>query len=273
MRIVIIGGGFLGQLLHVLWPKARVFDWRPKAPTIATRQLGPQYLWEPIPELPCRRFDVHTQVDGKDATDESIKTYKEKVGKLQDGSDWRAQFRPHMDGYDCTLPTSRVEYGKRVTHVQYDGRKLVMADGTVERYDLLISTIPLNAMLQLCGWTKDLQSFLCRPIFMHHEEATLPSDDMLVNYISYQHTDVYRQTIREGRIFTESLKPFHEIHTASVIKIQPGKIYTNDHAVRYVARLGSEGIACFGRYAVWEPDELAHETLRKVRDFKASHGV
>lgn len=282
MRVVIIGGGFIGQLLHLFWPKARVFDWRPKAPERSTRSLGPQYLWEPIPELTCRPFEVVTTVDWQEPTDERILAYKKKVGKDQDNGDWRSQFRPLMTGYDCILPEPRVEYGKRIVSVQVEQYRLIMADGSAERYDLLLSTIPLNALLQLCGRGWEAKTFVQRPIYMHcdalhlgleSEWARLMDDRMHVNYVSQPHLNLYRQTARDGWMYTESLDPFGSSMLGTVVKILPGKIYPNAHLDDHTERLTRNNIKCFGRFASWSPDELAHETIQKVRHYKESQGL
>jgi hypothetical protein len=273
MRTIILGGGFLGQLLHVFWPHARVFDWRPEAPKVSNRSLGPQYLWEPIAELTCRKFQVTTTVDGEIATDDSIRAYKRKVGKEQDGSDWRAQFQHRMRGYDCVLPPTSdmsVEWGRRITHLQLDGHRLVMADGRIEKFDLLISTVPMPSLLQMAGFSSVVHAFRSRPIYMAVGDMASSQRDMDVNYLSDNTTPIYRQTVRGDKVYTESLEP---LPGPNVVKLTPGKIYATDLSHQYCARLGAEGVACFGRYAVWNPEELAHETVRKVREFKQMVGV
>lgn len=272
MKVIVIGGGFLGHLIHHLfWPKSRVFDWRAHPPSILTRDLGPQYLWESIPELKCRNFMVHTTVDGKNATEASILAYKEKVGKSQDNSDWRAQFRPWMPGYDIDLPHVPVEYGKRVISIDVNQHTLVMLDGTPYRYDLLISTIPLPSLLQLCGISLR-HPFRFRRIYMHRAYLGLPAatDDMVVNYISAHTTHVYRQTIRDGSIFTESLEPLNVPDPNNVTSLMPGKIYAHDESESILDTLKRNGILCFGRYATWRPDELAHETLHRIREYRSA---
>lgn len=276
MKIIIIGGGFLGQLLHVFFPRARVFDWRPSAPSgLASRELGPQYLWEEIPELPCKWFDVHTTVDGCDATPDSILAYKRKVGKEHDDGDWCAQFAPHMIGWNCTMPEPRVEYNKRILQVRADRRTLSMADGSVESFDLLLSTIPLPSMLSMCGWTEHLREFKSCPIHLKYRATTFQVHDssMHVDYRSRLDSPVYRETLRNGRLFLESLQPFGYTPNASTTKILPGKIYANPFARRFTQQLSYNGIHCYGRFSTWTPDELAHETLRAVRTFKQAQGL
>jgi hypothetical protein len=269
-KVFIIGGGFLGQMIQYLfWPKARVFDWRSHAPSILSRKLGPQYLWEPIPELPCKTFMVQTTVDGKEATEASIRAYKEKVGKEQDGADWRAQFRPWMRGYECAyMPHVPVEYGQRIVALNFIDRQIRMMTGECYRYDYLISTIPLPALLTLGGYKTNVP-FQFRRIYIHRAVIGLPSADtnFHVNYISFPHSPVYRQTIRDGQIFTESLEPLPQPDTTV---FAPGKIYAHPDAENIVADLRDARVLCFGRYAAWRPDELAHETFQHIRDYQRS---
>lgn len=265
MRVIILGGGFIGQLLQaVLWPKARVFDWATTAPKTPTRLLGPQYLWMEVPELPCRRFDVYTTIDGKDASQSSMRAYKKKVEKEQDNSDWKSQFQPRMDGWECTLPINRVEYGKRAVSINYTSRLITCADGSVSGYDVLVSTIPLPTMLTLCGIRS--HEFKSRPIYLHRQaHPPNPRGDMLVNYVSYANTPIYRVTYRDGAQHTEALEPFHDIHANEVVRITPGKIYAHPATEKMVRALESVNIYPLGRFARWAPDELAHETLASAR--------
>jgi hypothetical protein len=265
-RIIIIGGGFNGQLLHTLFPEARVFDWRPAPPDPSRqpRQFGPQYLWEPIPGLAHRAFNVYTTVDGDAPNDQSILAYKRKVGKEQDDGDWRAQFWPVMPGYDVTLPPSRVEYDRRIVNIDRMRNRLSMADGSIERYDVLISTIPLYALLSLAGIPEPHSKLLFRPIYVT-TAGFLPRGvhgDMLVDYVSAPHTPVYRTTERDGQRHLESLEP---MGFPTAIKLVPGKIYPNSYVRDMLEQLFQYGIATFGRYASWHPDELAHETYRRAQ--------
>lgn len=274
-RIIIVGGGFLGQLIkHLFWPSARIFDWRAHAPSVLTRSLGPQYLWEPIPGLPCRNFMVHTTVDGKDATELSIAAYKHKVGKSQDGADWRAQFKPWMPGYDCDLPKVEVEYGKRVMRIDVNTQRLFLLDGYEQPYDWLISTIPLPSLLAMCE-IHLMHPFRFRRIYIHKAYLGLPAatDDIKVNYISAPSSYVYRQTIRDGALFTESLEPLEVPDPQNVTSLMPGKIYAHDDSEARVRQLRQRHVLCFGRYATWSPDELAHETLKNVRAYQRSAGL
>lgn len=259
MKIFIIGGGFLGQLLHTLFPTARVLDWRPSPPDPSRqpRQLGPQYLWEPITGLPSRRFDVVTHVDGRPATEDAILAYKLKVGKDQDGSDWRAQFRSRMDGYEVTLPPSRVEYGQRILHISRVRRELTLSSGAEEQFDVLISTIPMPSLLSLCGLP--CPKLPSKPIYVDVQRS-VAREQMVVNYISSPKTAVYRETYRNGELHAESLEPIG----ASDIRLTPGKIYNHEGTIEAILMLRSMHIYPYGRYATWSPDELAHETYKSA---------
>lgn len=261
MRLFIIGGGFLGQLLHTVFPKARVFDWRSKPPAVATRQIGPMYLWEPIPGMRNREYDVFTTIDGEVATETRILAYKKKVGKEQDGSDWRAQFTYQMKGYDVVLPPDRVEYGKRIEQIDRTKHSMRMQDGREERYDILISTIPLPALMTMCSYPLRPVLFTSRPIYVRTYEHSIQTDHpMMVNYISDPSRSEYRETVREGKLFAESLTHCH----TDCRRLLPGKIYETSISKSVLKDLSQTNIWCLGRYATWSPDELAHETYRNA---------
>lgn len=271
-RIIIIGGGFNGQLLHTLFPDARVFDWRPAPPDINAqpRQFGPQYLWEPLPglESACESFPVVTHVDGRMATDDSVLAYKRKVGKEQDAGDWRTQFQASMTGWSVRLPASRVEYGRRIVSIDRVSRKLSMAGGDEVPYDLLVSTIPLYALLSLAGIPRPDGDLQFKPIYVASEPWS-PVHGMYVNYISDPETPIYRVTYRDAARHRESL-----VATDTVaIKITPGKIYNHGLVPTLLSMLKAYGIFTFGRFASWHPDELAHETFRQAHKWKVEHGI
>lgn len=269
MKMVILGGGFIGQLLQaVVWPKARVLDWASLPPSTPPRLLGPQYLWHNVPELICRKFNVYTRIDNKDATPTSMRAYKVKVEKEQDNSDWRAQFAPVMDGYECLLPQNRVEYNRRAVSINYGSRRIAMADGASIPYDVLISTIALPTLLTLAGVrTVDFKS---RAIYLHRQNyPPVENGNMLVNYVSYANTDIYRVTYRGSEQHTESLSPFSEFHAREVTKITPGKIYQHEKAGEIIDAMRAVNIYPFGRFASWAPDELAHESLHAARQLQS----
>lgn len=270
MRTIIVGGGFNGQLLHTLFHRARVFDWRPAPPNLNAqpRQFGPQYLWEPISLLPCASFEVTTHVDGMPATDDAVMAYKRKVGKEQDAGDWRAQFQPSMTGWSVVLPPSRVEYGRRIISIDRVSRKLSMANGDEVPYDLLLSTIPLYALLSLAGLPEPPDKLAFKPIYVSSTDA-LRADGMYVNYISDPETPIYRQTWRDAALHRESLHATEDV----TIKITPGKIYQHPAVPAALQTLAAYGIHTFGRFASWNPDELAHETYRHANSFKVTHGI
>jgi protoporphyrinogen oxidase len=44
-----------------------------------------------------------------------------------------------------------MHYGKRVVRIDLEGKEVFLADGSTARYNLLISTLPLNKMLEMTG--------------------------------------------------------------------------------------------------------------------------
>jgi len=268
MRIVIIGGGFMGQLLQVLLPRARVLDWQSKAPAVQNRTLGAQYLWEPVPEVECRQFDVLTTIDGEDATFSKIMAYKKKVGKEQDAADWRSQFEPRMPGFEITkMPPPRVEYGMRVAGINHHSKMLYMSNRLEIRYDIVLSTVPLPFMAGLAGFQFNPQS---RPIYVQTTQAEDVGPNWYVNYNAGP-DPVYRTTHRDGLMHHEALDPVKSSED-SWRKIIPGKIYRDVTASSVRDMLAARDIYTFGRFASWEPEELAHETMRFARAAIAAGG-
>jgi hypothetical protein len=262
MRIVVIGGGFVGQMVQLIAPKARVLDWRKSAPAnhLDTR-VGPQYLWEPIPGVESESFEVTTLVDGVMPTPERIVAYKKKIGKEQDGGDWGLQFQYKMTGWHSKLPVPRVEYARQVALVNAPERFLDLQSGGRIRYDLLINTIPLNAFLQLVRPTITLNTpFRHDPIYMSIGSCLNTEKGMVLNYISDPSTSCYRVTINGTQEFRESLVPDN-----GAKRLLPGKIHPHHRSADLLVELRQFSIYNFGRYATWRPDELAHETWKDIQ--------
>lgn len=271
-RIIILGGGFLGQLLQSLLPDAEIFDWRPKAPEQQNRALGPQYLWKPLPHIPCDEILVNTFVDGEEPTPERIRAYKKKVGKEQDNSDWLAQFQPQMTGYLPHMPEARITYNRRVEFIDLDGHRLVLRQQTLP-YTFVLNTVPLYALLQMCPLLtsllhKGVTALDHRPIYMQSETMLLthPPHVMSVNYVSDPENPIYRSTYRENQRYHESLHPLPH-----AFKMEPGKIYASKYAEDLNRMLALYGVFNFGRYAAWRPEELAHQTFTYMQQWCEEH--
>ena len=132
MEIIVIGGGISGRLFQFYVPEAHILDWGkpPKKNKQLTRMYGANYLWEELPDIECKKFSVITHVDGQEATHDSIRRYKEKIGKTFDQAHWDAQFNPLMTGYDIiSLPESRIRYECRVKEIFVKDKKLMLASG------------------------------------------------------------------------------------------------------------------------------------------------
>lgn len=270
-RIVVIGGGFAGQLVQLALPDARILDWRKEAPKdhLETR-IGPQYLWAPIPGVESVSFDVITQIDGESPRPDRILAYKRKIGKERDGGDWGLQFQPTMRGWHSRLPVPRIDFNMRVQWIDVEHRCLRIADhdGLTEHsiyYDTLVSTIPLPALLDLCpmwrDWHRMTRTFQSDPIYMtvvHHMPF---ADAMILNYIADPTKTIYRMTSFQSDRYFESLSPM----SPGARRILPGKIHPNPDSERIVSQLWDEfRVKCFGRFATWSPDELAHETWQQI---------
>lgn len=278
-RVVVIGGGITGRLFQFLVPSAEVFDWGPP-PQRLTRQYGANYLWEPLEGLECRPFTVVTHVDGAAPTITSVARYKVKIGKgYETPVDlMRSQFREEMTGYDLvTVPESRVQYNCRAVEINLSGRRVIWSDGRITPYDILVSTIPLYALINLMShdllevpkdvWTK---AFQFQPIFVkvtqRPPDARYPEDVLYVNYLSDPAVDPYRLCDRFGERHYEGLTNMGVLPSKRLV---PGKIHPlPDEVVRELAPwLRTHDIHCFGRFGAWAPDELVHQTYRRMQTF------
>ena len=270
-RIVVIGGGFVGQLVQHAIPTARLLDARKIAPTdhLDTR-VGPQYLWEPIPGCKSISFPVETTVDGLPPTPESILAYKQKIGKENDGGDWGLQFQHHTTGWRSFLPKPTVEYNAKLTMTDLVGKSLGYGDWQSVEFDILVNTIPLPQFLSTCILGPTYRDpFLWDPIYMvTTEQFTHTEEAMLLNYRSGIDDPWYRDTIDGTKLFRESLT-----QQPGTKAINPGKIHTNRDSESVLAQLSVYDCFCFGRFATWRPDELAHETWKHIVEWKEVQGL
>lgn len=265
MKIVVLGGGFVGQLVQLQFPNALLLDNRKSAPQnhLETRN-GPQYLWEPIPGVHSESFPVQTSVDGADPTPESILAYKRKIGKENDGGDWGLQFRPMTTGWNSLLPIPKVIYAQDVWMVDLPGKTLGMKDGNTIGYDFLINTIPLPQFLNLLIVGPAYSStFEHIPIYMRTQGVFPSLRGMHLNYLSSPTIPFYRATLSGAYAYYESIT-----HCEDGKKISPGKLLPNKESERILTELAADDCFCFGRFATWRPDELGHETWRHIEKWK-----
>ena len=270
-HVVVIGGGYVGQLVQLAMHSVRILDWRKKPPIdhLETR-MGPQYLWEPIPGVESYSFPVMTLVDGRPPTGDAILAYKQKIGKEHDGGDWGLQFQHMMTGYHSQLPIPRIEYNRRVVSVDLANHRLLLSDDAVIDYDVLINTIPLNVFLSLCyippividPWRHDVIHMRIEPLGRN------VYDGMVLNYLSDPKDRYYRLTTWQAQAFAETLHPVPGDITRPLI---PGKIHTHRESERVLKDLSVFDTFCFGRFATWRPDELAHETWKQIMAWRGTH--
>lgn len=281
MRIVVIGGGITGRLVGLRSPSVpTILDWSapPRADRL-TRNFGTNYLWEPLDGIPCRAFSVVTCVDGQVPHEASIRQYKQKVDKELDGGDWFRQFQHRMDGYDIVhLPEVPITYNTRIQSIDLV-RRVVFTETGGYAYDHLVTTIPMFAFLKLVVWgavqpSVDpawLNGFHYSPIYVkvgpRPPDAPYPEDVMYVNYISDPDIPVYRVCDRGGERHWEGLTNMGLTPTK---KLVPGKIHLHPRARFWKDFLRTFNVACFGRYASWNADELVHETDQEIKQWAAS---
>jgi hypothetical protein len=281
MRIVVLGGGITGKLVHHRMPDAHVFETSgpPQSTRHLTRSFGTNYLWEPIPGLKCFDFPVVTHVDGLPPTTESVVRYKTKVDKAYEVEQLhlvsaliQEQFKSEQTGYDfAELPDTPIAYNARAVEINRLARRVVFSNGRVIPYDYLISTIPLYALAELItprltefddlgGRTAFKYDPILVRIVQRPPDAPYPDSTLYVNYLSDPNVVAYRYCDRYGERHYESIKPMTLMPNR---KLVPGKIHPLAVGP-LLYRMSRYGIETVGRYASWEPNELVHLTWRRI---------
>lgn len=278
VHIAVLGGGITGQLVQFHVPEAEVYDWqtamaRRRRPL--TRQWGANYLWKPLDGIECRSFPVVTTVDGSPPTLHAVSRYKDKIGKSGDVVGWERQFQHEMTGYDFVrLPDARITWEHRAVSIDRTEHVIEFADQESVRYDTLVSTVPLYALLSLLGMPEPTGRLKMKPIFFkvtaRPPDAPYPLETMYVNYISDPAIPPYRFSDRMGERHYESIVPFEG---PSSRRYAPGKIFPHPQVPEFLDVLRGYGIHTFGRYGSWNPDELIHETWDRIVEWKGDrHG-
>jgi hypothetical protein len=247
-----------------------------KMPHESSRNYGTQYLWAPLPGVSCSEFFVYTKIDGKFPTVDGAIRYKEKVGKRKDVSNPRLmeQFPPIQKAYkvESWPKTGSCLWNTRVVSVSIDDREVTLRNGdgaaeTVVEYSKLISTIPLPSLFYTLKEPATKETvFHSRPIWVVRESRSVPSESMHVNYVSDPDDEIYR-TCAWGNYFqTESLfpPPLELPSNSEVRQLVPGKIWPSPESRDYLQFLRDNEIYTVGRYGSWSPEELLHQTVKRI---------
>lgn len=290
MRIVILGGGILGQLAKLVFPEAVIFEKRPRLDSGFTpkRQIITNYSWEEIPVLEQTPFPVRVTVDEAMATEESVRRYKKKVGKESDmEGDWGIQFHYRMVAFEHKRPELPVQWGHEASCIDWEDRR-VHFDKNIRPYkpfsalyDVLISTIPMPELIKIVGgMPKEGGSFHSRPVFAHLMNTRWgPEGSVEINY----HSDPDDPCFRETRFGEQSLfesfeeSPYDTVSTfghgvctnhGGNERIKYGKIWKGHFEECCYRDLLEKRIFCVGREASWNPDELLHGSFHKLLNLK-----
>lgn len=273
--IVIIGGGMTGMIAQQHVPYSLILDWGPP-PALVERALpkqwGANYWWKPIAGMACEEFDVFTTIDNSRATPEAIHAYKTRVGKAQETYTRpgmvASQFEYQAKGYaplEFPSPTN-IRYKSHVVRIDPFRRHVCLRDGSLVKYEKLISTIPLPALRAMVDAAVlssfDTVRFQASPIYVvEKKDAFKPRASMSVDYRTTG--PAYRATAhRDGSLHLEySDTPSGEMSK----KLIPGRIYDTPYARPLVAEMALMDIYCFGRYARWDSDELLHQTDEDIQ--------
>ena len=150
------------------------------------------------------------------------------------------------------------------------------------KYDVIISTIPLNIMANMAGVKIKEEDFSYSDISILNMKVDKISPNWLINiYVPNPDTLIYRASIINGQISIESTKPisniekakqmFYMFHidekTATDFNWRNAKINSIDNKERIdlLNVLGEMGIVQIGRYGMWDNKILIDETIEQSK--------
>jgi hypothetical protein len=278
--LIILGGGITGRMVQYL-KGGVIFE---SKLTLTEKQVsqnfGTNYLWKPIDGFTTKAMRVVTRIDDALPTDDSIRRYKNKIGKgSEPENEWGLQFQPESIGYFIEkYPSDNllIKYGYRVIEINLKNKWLKVDDMESKQvltftYDTLISTLPLNQFVALTESSIKFPlqtAFQCRPVYVRIQQTPIESlrsqDEVYVNYISNPLVQPYRYCDRFGERHYESLTPIGFPHK----RLYPGKIWKCNLTEPILNNLAAFDVFCFGRYGRWNPNELLHETYEEIRKWK-----
>lgn len=271
---LIIGGGVSGIMAQYVFPDSMILDAKSvENANDMTASYGANYLWEPIECFESKEVLVMTSVDGRPPEFQSIKRYKNKIGKgHENAEDWNEQFRMLQKGHIIVKPNFEIKalYSSSVTHVDLDRRLVEVRTGRERRriyYDTLISTIPMDILVSLSRLNYRFPVdtvFKCNPIYVRRTKTRDLTYVFRVDYISDPTNPVYRSSRYLDTVQEESLIPF--VGGSNVLR--PGKIYDSNATELIREHFYSNGVVCVGRYGKWVSDELIHQTFHTLKALK-----
>lgn len=273
MKTIVIGGGISGKIVGYFLPESTILE-KENDGSECQRifELGSNYLWKPLRGFKCQRIDVFTHVNGMHATYDNVQMYKHKIGKEDERYDmWENHFKFKRDGWRIKeYPKNEIMYGCKVIHIDTHEKIVhgILHDsiGIHLHYDRLISTIPLNKLVELC--TPELRIpqniFKFSPIYIKTFPELRTMDYIYLNYISDPRIKSYRFSIHKGTRYVESLYSSEK----DTMKLIPGKIWDNPKISGLLEYLKMKDIHCVGRYGKWKSNELIHETFNEVKHWR-----
>lgn len=276
MKTWILGGGSVGRVAALYHPTATVLDWR-KAPTAPggndPARFGAMYLHTPLEGLTTRPIAVMTTVDGHPATEDTVRAYKQKIGKPEDmRGDWEMQFPLYAQGHVVTAwPEAEVLWGQVIQRIWMQERTVELKGGHTLRWDRIISTIPLFSLMEMLNIQPE-SPLRYQPVAVR--QAPVPLDqpiqeqDLRVNYISTPTIPVYRTTDTRatGLRDYEWLYRKNPVDAVALRVLKPGKIYAAPWVPMLIKQLNMMDIYPVGRAGRWAPDELLHDSAKSLQE-------
>jgi len=292
--IVILGGGPAGHATSVAFPEALVIeknDYRSEA-----RNFGPHFLWRDLGGFKCRPTKVLSHIDGAPATDESVRRYREKVGRPDDTRPWHDEYGVEATQYDILeWPSVRGLWGWKVDRVRLRDRvvRVTSTSGDTDlsvdvQYDTLINTLPMPIFWRMTDLFRDLDDcFRWTPVYVwvepyredqsvrRREEFKFENPwDRYINWISDKDNPCYRESWHENGVHHESLLKDDRWMREPTHTHYPGKIWSEgEKTLGLITRFAeTHGVYFNGRYGSWSYGELLHHTYENALSLRRRLG-
>ena len=287
-RMIILGGGIAGLIKAYFNPEAVIITDQIGGQFSSKFQLGPKYLhvdeysirfFEELEIKPSiKKIKIGFFYDGKlhsKNTEENRKRYFKKTRSNND------------EPYKSTMSANKIEFDsfdigvdeiveiikekinnkvilERATGIDTKNKKILTKSGEL-KYDELISTIPLNIFLFLCGESELSKRFKSHPttFILSSDYKNCPFDDFEnydYVYLSESQHPYHRITNTDkGLVFEfKGDVKYRMIDEKDRVVMKVGQLIHNDININF------KDVEFFGRYASWNHSLLTNTLLKHI---------
>ena len=281
---IILGGGIAGLIQAYFNPEAIIITDQIGGQFSSKFQLGPKYLhvddnsirfFEELGVNPSvKKIKIGFHYDGKlnsDNTEENRKRYFEKT---RGGSDEpyksvmsanKTEFNSFDVGVEEIINILKKKVNnkvimERVTGIDIRKKKVLTASGEIE-YEELITTIPRNIFLFLCGKPELAKQFVSYPTtFVLCSPDFYEFDDFDYIYVSESQYTYHRITKTDkGPVFEyKGVDIPRLLNEIDRVEMKVGQLVHNDIKIDF------KYVEFFGRYSCWDHSLLTNSLIKQM---------